>query len=68
MRRPEEKKGGIEGSSYRVKIRDAWGRELVQEVLPGNREMEFYPLLPSGIYWLEVSGNAFRRGIRLIKQ
>jgi len=60
--------GGLEGRTYQAILRDVTGREIGNWDFSGGQLTEKEAKTPKGIYWLEIRGEGYRGGVRIVKE
>jgi hypothetical protein len=60
--------GGLPGKEYKAILRDVMGRELGSWSIPGNSPIEIRTQAPKGMYWMEIKGEGYSSGKRLLRE
>jgi hypothetical protein len=60
--------GGKEGLEYKARMRDMLGREMGVWKFIGNLKNECNIQVAKGIYWLEIEGQDFKGGVKVLKE
>ncbi len=61
-------KGGKAGQKYQAFLRDILGREISNWSFAGSQNLELQNQVPKGMYWLEIQGEGYKGGVRLVKE